>query len=156
MKKRFILAMLTCFLFTLSGTAFAWNDRSEGRPEQSLRQMMYVPSLSVWHDRNNEFHVKSINLRNQHVFTGVIRTDGRFYDIEQRELENGDFIKVDRQRDTIRFRLTGRGIDEINFNVRGGDIVKFDLYKDGKAMPSKSIFIGKNGWHPKDNTFTLR
>lgn len=156
LKKLSILVLFTCFLVTVSGNAFAWTDRVEGRPEQSLKQMIYNPSLSVWHDGKNEFHLKSTSMRGHHVFTGVIRTDGRFYDIEQRQLENGDFIKVDRQRDTIRFRLTGRGIDEISFNVKNGDYVKFDLYKDGEEMPRKDIFIGRNGWHPRDNRFTLR
>lgn len=157
MKRLSTLILVTCFFVTVSGTAFAWSDRSEGRPEQTLSQMMHIPSLSVWHNDKNEFHLKSSNLRGQHVFTGVIRTDGRFHDIEQRDLENGDFVRVDRQRDTIRFRLTGRGIDEISFIVRGGgDVVKFDLYKDGEEMPRENIFIGKEGWHPRDNRFTLR
>jgi hypothetical protein len=147
---------MTCLLVTLSGTAFAWSDRSEGRPAQSLGQLMNIPSISIWHDRKDEFHIKSANLRNQHVFTGVIQTDGRFYNINQKELENGDFVKVDRDHNTIRFRFTGRGIDEINFNVKGGDTVKLDLYKDGHEMPSKNIFIGKKGWHPKDNKFNLK
>ncbi len=156
MKKLSCFLVITCFLVTLSGTALAWGDRSEGRPDQTLRQMMRIPSLSVWHDHNNEFHIKSTNLRDQHVFTGVIHTNGRFYDIEKKELENGDYIKVDRHHDTIRFRFTGRGIDEINFRVKGGDTVKFNLYKDGHEMPSEDIFIGKRGWHPRDNTFNLR
>lgn len=156
MKKLSILVLFTCFLVTVSGNAFAWSDRAEGRPEQSLRQMMHIPSLSVWHNDKNEFHLKSTSLRSQHVFTGLIRTDGRFYDIEEKDMENGDFVKVDRKRDTIRFRLTGRGVDEISFKVRNADFVKFDLYKDGDEMPRENIFIGKKGWHPRENRFTLR
>jgi len=150
MKKLSCLALLTCFLVTLSGTAFAWSDRSEGRPQQN------PPSLSVWHDRNDEFHVKSTNFRNRHVFSGVIKTDGRFYDIDEKNLEYGDFVKVDQDRNTIRFQFTGRGIDEINFKVRGGDTLTFDLNKDGRDMERNKIFIGHNGWHPRDNKFTLR
>jgi hypothetical protein len=150
MKKLSFLAMLTCFLVALSGTAFAWSDRTEGRPEQN------PPSISVWHDRNDEFHVKSTNFRNQHIFSGVIQTDGRFYDIEERDLENGDFVRVDHDRNTIRFRFTGRGTDEINFNIRGGDTLTFDLNRDGRDMRSNEIFIGRHGWHPRDNRFTLR
>lgn len=156
MKKLSCLVVITCFLVTLSGTAFAWSDRSEGRPEQTLGQMMHIPSLSIWHGRNDKFHVKSINLRDQHVFTGVIHTDGRFYDIEEKELENGDFVKVNRHHNTIRFRFTGRGIDEMSFNVKDGDSIKFNLYKDGEEMPRKDIFIGHDGWHPWDNDFSLR
>jgi len=150
MKKISCLALLTCFLVTLSGTAFAWSDRSEGRPEQN------PPSLSVWHDHNDEFHVKSANFRKQHVFSGVIQTDGRFYDIDENNFENGDFVKVDRDRNTIRFHFTGRGIDEFNFRVRGGDTLKFDLNRDGRDMASNEIFIGQHGRHPRDNRFTLR
>jgi hypothetical protein len=150
MKKLSFFVVLTCFLVTLSGTAFAWSDRSEGRPQQN------PPSLSIWHDRNDEFHVKSTNFRNQHVFSGVIRTDGRFYDIEERDLENGDFVRVDHDRNTISFRFTGRGTDEINFHIRGGDTLTFDLNRDGRDMRSSEIFIGQRGWHPRDNRFTLR
>jgi len=150
MKKLSCLALLTCFLVTLSGTAFAWSDRSEGRPEQR------PPSLSVWHDRNDEFHVKSATFRRQHVFSGVIKTDGHFYDIDEKDLEYGDYVRVDHDRNTIRFHFTGRGIDEINFKVRGGDTLTFDLNKDGRDMERNEIFIGQNGWHPRDNRFTLR
>lgn len=150
MKKLSCLALLTCFLVTLSGTAFAWSDRSEGRPPQN------PSSLSVWHERNDEFHVKTTNFRNQHVFSGVIQTNGRFYGIDDRKLENGDFVKVDRDHNTLRFRFTGRGIDELNFRVQGGNTLTFDINKDGRDMASNQIFIGKNGWHPKDNKFTLR
>ncbi|AIF51291.1 hypothetical protein [Pelosinus sp. UFO1] len=150
MKKLSCLALLTCFLVTLSGTAFAWSDRSEGRPQQN------PPGLSVWHNRNDEFHLKTTNFRNQHVFSGVIRTDGRFYDIDDRDLENGDFVKVDRDRNTIRFHFTGRGIDELDFKVRGGDTLTFDVNKDGHDMASNEIYIGKHGWHPRDNRFTLK
>lgn len=153
MKKLSCLLVLTCFLVTFSGTAFAWSDRSEGQPYLAH---FGTPSLSIWHDRSDEFHVKSTTLRSQHIFTGVIQTDGRFYDIDEKNMENGDFIKVDRDRNTIRFRLTGRGFDEFNFKVRRGDTLKFDLNEDGRDMPSKQIFIGKKGWHPRDNRFTLR
>ncbi|HWR45174.1 hypothetical protein [Sporomusa sp.] len=157
LKKLSGLFVITCLLVTLSGTAFAWSDRSEGRPEQTLGQLMSIPSLSIWHDRNDQFHIKSANLRSQqHVFTGVIQTDGRFYNIKEKELENGDFVRVDRDHNTIRFRFTGRGVDEVDFKVKGGDTVKFDLYKDGHEMPRKDIFIGKNGWHPRDNKFKLK
>lgn len=153
MKKFSFLVVLTCFLVTLSGTAFAWSDRSEGRPYQSF---FAPPSLAIWHDRNDEFHVKSTNLRGQHIFSGVIKTDGRFYGIDEKNLENGDFIKLDRDRNSIRFRLTGRGFDEFSFKVKKGDTLKFDLKRDGRDMPHKQILIGKDGRHPRDNRFTLK
>jgi hypothetical protein len=153
MKKLSFLVVLTCFLVSLSGTAFAWSDRSEGRP---YLPHFGGPSLSIWHDRDDEFHVKSTNLRGQNIFTGVIQTDGRFYNVNERNLENGDFIKLDRDRNVIRFRFTGRGFDEFSFKVRKGDTLRFTLNKDGRDMPSKQIVIGKDAWHPRDNRFTLK
>ena len=150
MTKLSFLAGLTCFLVTLSGTAFAWSNRSEGRPQQN------PSSLSIWHDRNDEFHVRSTNSGRQHVFTGVIQTDGCFHDIDEKNLENGDFVKVDRDHNTISFRFTGRGIDEINFKVKKGDTLTFDLNRNGRDIPIKEIFIGNDGWHPGDNRFTLK
>lgn len=153
MKKISCLVVLTCLLVTFSGTALAWNDRSEGHPY--LSQAVGRPSLSIWHDRNDEFHVKSTSLRGQHVFAGTIQTNGRFYDVDEKNMENGDFIKIDRDRNCIQFRFTGRGFDEFNFKVRRGDTLKFDLQRDGRDMPTRQIFIGKDGWHPGDNRFIL-
>jgi hypothetical protein len=150
MTKLSFLAGLTCFLVTLSGTAFAWSNRSEGSPQQN------PSSLSIWHDRNDEFHVRSTSLRKNQVFTGVIQTDGRFNDIDEKQLENGDFVKMDRDRNTISFRFTGRGIDEVSFKVKKGDTLTFDLNRDGRDIPIKEIFIGNDGWHPRDNRFTLK
>lgn len=153
MKRITCLLVLVCFLITLSPSAFAWNDRSEQRPHPVWGTDL--SRVSVWHD-DNDFRLKTTTYRFKHVFTGTINTDGRFYDIEDRELEHGDYVRVDRDRNTIRFRLTGRGIDEISFKARGGDKVTFNLYKDGYEMNTEEIFIGKNGRHPRDNRFTLR
>jgi hypothetical protein len=150
-RKLSFLLLITFLLVSLSGTALAWSERIDGRPQHAES-----PSLSIWQDRNDEFHVKSTNMRRQHVFTGVIQTNGRFYDIDDKNLEHGDFVRVDRDRNTIRFRFTGRGLDEFDFKVRRGDAVSFDLNRDGRDMPNNEIFIGRHGWHPRDNRFTLR
>lgn len=153
MKKITCLFVLVCFLITLSTSAFAWDDRSHRRPHPGRE--IDLSRISVWQD-DNDFRLKTTTYRFNHVFTGTITTDGRFYNIENRELEHGDYVRVDRDRNTIRFRLTGRGVDEISFKARGGDKVTFNLHKDGHAMNTKEIFIGKNGRHPRDNRFTLR
>ena len=154
MRKLSCLIVLACFLVTFSGTALAWNNSSEGRPYQD--RAFGVPTLSIWHDRNDEFHVRSTSLRGRHIITGTIHTNGRFYDVDEKNMEGGDYIRLDRARNSISFRFTDRGFDEFNFKVRNGNILKFDVNRDGRDMPGNHIFIGKNGWHPRDNTFTLR
>lgn len=154
MKKITCLLVLVCFLITLSTSAFARDDRYERHPHPGI----WGParsSVSVWQD-GNEFRLKTTNFRFQHVFTGTIKTNGRFYNIDDRNLERGDFVRVDRDRNTISFRLTGRGVDEISFKAKGGNKVTFNLYKDGREMNPNEIFIGKKGSNPRDNKFTLR
>ncbi|MDF2636860.1 MAG: hypothetical protein K0R78_3734 [Pelosinus sp.] len=175
MRKVTFLITITFLLVMLSGTALAWSDRSEGHPDQynatprwgqlsedhpffRFARLNGKPGLYVWHDRNDELHIRAINNNyrgSQHVFSGVIQTDGRFYNIEEKQLENGDYVKLDRDRNTIRFRFTGRGTDGIDFKVQGGDTVDFDLYKDGREMPTNEICIGKKSWHPWHNNFYL-
>jgi len=87
---------------------------------------------------------------------GVIQTNGHFYGIDEKNLENGDFIKVDQDRNTIRFHFTGHEIDEFSFKVGRRDTLTFDLNKDGHDMKNNEIFIGRHGWHPRDNRFTLK
>ncbi|WP_371372904.1 hypothetical protein [Sporomusa aerivorans] len=154
MKKLRLLIATTFILVMLTGNAFAWSERSEGRPPY-LPGVAYSQGVVVWHDNNNEFHLTAAS-RGRHVISGVIKTDGRFHSVEERYLENGDYLKVDRNKKTIRFRFASdRGLDGIDFKVRGGESVKFSLYKDGADMPQKQIFIGKKGWHPADNTFKI-
>lgn len=182
MKKITFLMIVTLVLVMFSGSALAWSDRSEGHPDHynaelgskdrpswfnprnhsdgnpffRFGKLNGQPGVYVWHDRNDVLHLRAANnTGRQHVFSGVIQTDGRFYNIEEKQLENGDYVKLDRERNTIRFRFTGRGIDGIDFKVQGGDTVDFDLYKDGKPMPTNEICIGKKSWHPWHNNFYL-
>lgn len=154
--RRVSCMLAVVFIFVMmSGSAFAWNERAEGRP-QLTGFGKFSPGVSVWHDRNNELYIRAGNSGRQHVYSGIIQTDGRFYAVEEKQLENGDYISIDHERNTIRFRFTaGREFDGLNFKVLGGETVDFDFYKDGKEMPRQEIFVGKRGWHPWHNNFYL-
>jgi hypothetical protein len=151
-KLKFLIAATFIFVM-LAGNAFAWNERSEGRP--SLPALAQTQAVLIWHDNNDKLHLTATS-RGNHSISGVIKTDGRFYDIQEKQLENGDYLKINRDRNTIQFRFsTGRSFDGVDFKVRGGHSVTFDLFRDGAAMPKKEIYIGKKGWHPLRNSFKL-
>lgn len=155
MKRLTCLLATVCVFVMMSGTAFAWSERAEGRP-QLIGMAKFSPGVFVWHDRGDALHFRASNSGRQHVYSGIIQTDGRFFAVEEQQLENGDYISIDRDRNTIKFRFTtGRGFDGLDFKVRGGETVNFDLYKDGKEMPLQEIFVGKRGWHPWHNNFYL-
>lgn len=143
-------------LVMMAGNAFAWSERAEGRAPQQTPLGMKQTGVFVWHDRGQELHIRAVNSGRQHVYSGIIQTDGRFFAVKEKQLENGDYVSIDRDSKTIRFRFsTAGGVDGIDFKVLGGETVDFDLYKDGKEMPRKEIFLGKRGWHPWHNNFYL-
>jgi len=153
-KVTCLIAMVFVFVM-MTGTAFAWSDRSEGRPHQ-IASGNRESGIFVWHDNSNELHMRIADSERKHVYSGIIQTDGRFFGLEEKQLENGDYLTIDRDRNTIRFRFTSdRDFDGINFKILGGDTVDFDLYRDGKEISRKDIFVGRRGWHPWHNNFYL-
>ncbi len=153
--RRVTCMIAIVFVFVMmSGNAFAWSERTEGQPHQ-ISLGVKQTGVFVWHDRD-ELRIRAVNSERQHVYSGIIKTDGRFFGVKEKQLENGDYVSIDRDRNTIRFSFTsGQGFDGIDFKVFGGETVKFDLYKDGREMPRKEIFLGKQGWHPRHNNFYL-
>ena len=154
MKKLTALVIMAFILVAFSSYALAWSPRLQGEPEQ------FRPGDSrgvfIWHDRDG-LHLRTTTKGKEHVFSGVIRTDGHFRDVHGVRTEGGDCIRLDRDRNSMTFRFqTAGGIDGVDFRVKGGDRVYFDLYMDGRKIDTRRIYIGRNGWHPQDNTFVLQ
>jgi len=153
-KKRFsIIMILVIAVLSLSSSVFAWSPYLEGRPDA------FRPGDSrgyfIWQDEDG-LHLKTTTRGREHVFSGVIRTDGRFVDVEKNRLENGDFYRVSNDRDTITFRFTTTGgSDGIDFRIRNGERINFDLFVDGHNVKPHEIYLGNRGWHPKHNDFTI-
>jgi hypothetical protein len=154
MKKATIFLVLVFTLLMCSSSfAFAWAPKVDGKPD------MFKPGETrgyfIWHN-DNGLHMRMTTRGKEHVFSGVINTDGKFTDVKEQNLEHGDFFKVGINKDMIIFRTTtAGGIDGINFKIRGGKYVRFDLFMDGHKIDTREIYIGDNGWHPKHSDFTL-
>ena len=46
--------------------------------------------------------------------------------------------------------------DGVNFTVRGGEKLHFNLKLDNKKASTNDIFLGAKGRHPKKNPFTIK
>jgi hypothetical protein len=154
MKKK--ITMFFVLVFTLlmcSSFAFAWSPRVDGRPD--LFRPGETKGYFIWHNENG-LHMQMTTRGKEHVFSGVIHTNGQFRDVKEKNLENGDFYKVSIDKDKIMFRTTtAGGIDGINFKIEGGDYVRFDLFMDGHKIDTREIYVGSKGWHPEHSDFTL-
>lgn len=153
MKKLTALVIMVFILVAFSSYALAWSPRLQGEPDQ------FRPGDSrgvfIWHDRDG-LHLRTTTHGREHVFSGVIRTDGHFRDVHSVRAERDDRYRLDCDRDTINFRFhTAGGVDGLDFRIKGGDKVYFDLYMDGHKIATRQIYVGRNGWHPHDNTFVL-
>jgi hypothetical protein len=181
-KKGLISILLAMFLIAFTGSAFAWSPSIEGKPDQFVNGG--PKGYYIWHD-DHGFHIWTSTLGREHVFSGVIHTDGRLYNIKGHHLEDGDTFKVssdprenawfkfsegdgDRghfsfggrevglEHDKIHFKFnTAGGSDGLNFRIKDASYVDFDLFIDGRPVPRREIHIGDNGWHPDHHNFKL-
>jgi hypothetical protein len=153
MKKLTALLLVAVFLVIGSGYALAWSPQLQGRPDQ------FRPGDSrgvfVWRD-DNGLHLRTTTHGRLHVFSGVVRTNGHFVDVRSVRGERNDFSRLSADRDTITFRFRTAGdVDGLDFRIRGGEEVEFDLFMDGRRIDTREIYLGHRGWHPRRSEFTL-
>ncbi len=154
MKKLTAVLLVLSFLLAGSGYALAWAPQLQGRPFD------FRPGDSrgvfVWRDRDG-LHLRTTTRGSEHVFSGVIGTNGYFVDVDSARLEGRDFFRVNDDRNMITFRFrTAGGSDGLDFRVRDGERLNFALFVDGHRIDPNEIYIGYRGWHPGDNEFRLR
>ena len=182
-KKWLITTLVGLFLIALTGSVFAWSGKADvsGKPDD------FSPSghmgYYIWQD-DDGFHIWTTTRGEEHVFSGVIRTDGRLFNVRGHRLEQGDSFKtyedvkgnswfdghgrnkgnrfsaggrdVNYENDQIRFKFnTTGGSDGLNFRIQNANFVDFDLYIDGHPINRRAIHIGESGWHPYSHNFRM-
>jgi hypothetical protein len=181
-KKWLILSLVGLLLIALTSSAFAWSPKLEGKPDQF--HPGGAKGYYIWHD-DKGFHIWTATRGAEHVFSGVIRTDGNFAHVRGNRLEKDDSFKdysdrddrhwfivsgkndkkhfiakgrnVDYANDKISFKFeTAGGSDGINFRVKDGSSVTFELYMDGERVNPREIYIGDHGYHPNRSKFTIK
>jgi len=183
MKKRLIVMLVGLFLMAFTGSVFAWSGNADisGKPDDFSTGGH--KGYYIWQD-DEGFHIWTTTRGEEHVFSGVIRTDGDIVALRGQNLERNDIVQTDEnhnrhslfdafdrgignafnhgdreiktQRDQIRFKFdTTGGSDGLNFNLRNARYIDFDLYIDGHPINRREIHISESAWHPTASKFRL-
>lgn len=151
--KASLAIMFTLLLVSISSVGFAWPRYIEGRPFALDPGGKYA--YFIWHN-DDGFHLRTTISLWKHHFSGMIKTDGKFRDIDDENLEDRDYIHVSASKHTLEFNFfTTRGLDGIDFAVEDANWVRFDLYMDGRPISSERIYLGRHGHNPPHNTFKI-
>jgi hypothetical protein len=126
---------------------------AEGTPTiDDSRPMGYY----IFHN-DDGFHLRTHGPGAEHVFDAVLRTKGTFENVDVVKLEGDDHVDVldGGHKLAIHFH-TFNFTDGVNFTVRGGERVRFNLKVDDEHIATSNIFLGAKGVHPKHNPFSIR
>lgn len=152
-NRRVLSALVGLFMMGMTTSAFAWSPELEGSPDDF--HMGKNQGYFIWHD-DAGLHLRTTTKGQNHVYTGVLRTDGRFVNVHGVRLENDDRYKITSFGHKLEFRFETIGAsDGIDFRVDGGDKVDFDLFVDGHKISPKKIYGGEDNWHPRSNSFKI-
>ncbi|HBF39752.1 MAG TPA: hypothetical protein DDW50_20865 [Firmicutes bacterium] len=155
MKKWLTLTLAVAMTLCFGNLVCAyWPTNMEGEPVGLLQQ--HLEGYFIWHDGSG-FHLKVVAADGvQHIFTGVIDTDGRIENIMTKSSDSSDYSRLTSDRETLKFQLSGVGqVAAIDFNVFRGRSVKFELSMDGKKIDVNKIYFGPDGWHPNNAVFSV-
>jgi hypothetical protein len=138
----------------IAGAALAWTGHVEGKPVSFSAGG--TDGYYVWHD-DDGLHLRTTDSAGVFAYSGTIRTNGTFVNVDPVRLEADDDVEVLDGGKTIRFQFkTAEGIDGINFEVSDGSTVRFSLRRDGARIDAGNIFLGEDSVHPKHDPFTIR
>ncbi|MFN8632727.1 MAG: hypothetical protein U0893_02655 [Chloroflexota bacterium] len=137
-----------------AGSAFAWPDRLDGRPEQF--EVGGDSAYYIWTDNGNDFHLATTGPGPHRSFVAIVRTDGEIEDVDQARLEDGDRYELldGGQRMVVHFETFGN-VDTINWHIRDGSFVHFNLQVDGHPIRPVNVYLGHEGYHPPAPVFRI-
>lgn len=159
MSKRLFTVLsgliLTGLLLALVPVAWAAPDpRAEGAPGLSHDS---PTGYYIWHN-DDGFHLRTHGPNNEHDFVAYLRTNGTFENVDPVKLEGEQHDRVDVLDGGHVLALhfhTYDATDGVNFTVRGGEHLRFNLRLDDKLALADQIFLGDEGRHPANNPFSI-
>jgi hypothetical protein len=155
LARRFGAATLAAVtaLALITGAALAWTGHVQGRPASFSAGG--TDGYYVWHD-DAGLHLRTTDSSGVFKYTGVLRTNGTFADVNAVRLEPDDRFEVLDGGHALRFQfITAEGVDGLDFQVDGGTRVRFDLERDGHRIDASNIFLGEDAVHPTHNPFAI-
>ncbi len=109
----------------------------------------------LWQE-GDRWYLKTTTRGAERQFTGIIRTNGRFTDINRNNLESNDRNVTNNASNEIKFDLKSTGgTDGLSFRMTNSTDVTFTLYLDGKLIDPSNVYIGNANRHPGTNAFTV-
>jgi hypothetical protein len=126
-----------------------WSRGLAGRP----RFYGDRPGYYVWQDRDG-FHVHWTMGGSSRRASGLITTDGRFFDAEAVRFEPHEDAMASDARLIAWETVTADGVDGVRFRV-GGSRLTFTLLIDGALASVGRVYLGAGGDSPPRNPFTI-
>ncbi len=160
MRKHAFAALIAtgALLLAITPAAFAApatpkTPVAEGTPTiDDSRPMGYY----IFHN-DDGFHLQTHGPGAEHVFDAVLRAKGTFENVDVVKLEKDDHVDLlDGGHKLVIHFHTFNLTDGVNFTVKGGERVRFNLKVDDEHIATSNIFLGAKGVHPKHNPFSLR
>lgn len=134
--------------------AFAWPDRLEGKPDSFSNDARL--GYYIWHD-DAGLHLRTTGPGPRRLFKAKLTTDGSFSNVQLIRLEGDDWFSVRGGGQTLVTQFeTFDGIDGVDFRIDGGNELRLKLKLDGQLIPTRDIYLGRNGEHPSENPFVLQ
>ena len=137
-----------------------WTKAVQGRP--AAFQAGAADGVYFWcgpdeNDRDDRsFHLRTTDSAGHFRYSGVLRSDGTFKDVDKVRDEADDHVQVLDGGHALRFSfVTYQGIDGLNFNLAGATHLRLRLDRDGKRLDPANIFLGEDGVHPAHNPFAI-
>jgi hypothetical protein len=135
----------------LGGVALAWSGSVQGKPASFHAGA--TDGYYIWHS-DDGWHLRTTDSSGTNEYTGVVRTNGTFYDVRLVRAEHDDHLAVVDEGEAIVFRFrTSEGIDGLDFRIRGGTGVRFNLKENGAEIAPANIFVGEDSVHPATDPF---
>jgi hypothetical protein len=137
-----------------AGSAFAWPNRLDGRPQQFA--VGGDSAYYIWTDGDNDFHLATTGPGPRREFVAVIHTDGEITDVDQVILEGDDNFEIQDggRKLVVRFETFGHA-DTIQWKIRGGSHAGFNLKVDGHPIRPVNVYLGHEGYHPPAPVFLI-
>lgn len=134
--------------------AGAWWDDWDGRPDLDRGDRL---AFYIWRDEDG-VHLRTTSLGDVHRFHAILRTDGKFADVQGFRLEDNDDLQVGEEKRRIELNFTTiDGTDGVDLHVdENASRIRFLLEVDGQEAEPSWILIGPNGRHPNEVPFTIR
>jgi hypothetical protein len=148
-----LMALGALSLAVVPAASAAPISRAEGAPNLTDSS---PTGYYIWHT-DDGWHLRTHGPGAQHDFDAVLRSDGTFENVDVVKLEADDTVNVtDGGHKLVIHFHTYDLTDGVNFTIRDGTRVRFNLKLDDKTASTSDIYLGEKGVHPKHNPFKIK